>query len=509
MHPDVVLQSLYHGFYQSFVGWNFLILVLGCAAGLIAGAMPGLGSVNGVAILLPVTFLMSPTAAIIFLAAIYYGAMFGGSISSILLGIPGASTAVATVFDGRPMAVKGRAVQALMTSAFASGYGGLIGAILFTLLAVPLASFALQFGPPETFDLMLLAFATFIGLGGDDVWKTIFSIAFGLLASTVGLDTISGQPRLIFFGLPGFYHGISFLVMAIGLYGIGEILWTIKVAQGEVTITIPKFDLAHFKDGIRCIKDSFKNANMGAFLGYSVGILPAAGATPGSLMAYGVAKMFSNDPDSYGEGNPRGVAAPEAANNAASAGSMLPMVTLGIPGSPTTAVLLGGMFIWGLTPGPMLFQQQPDFVWGLISSLFVSNIVSAALMVLSIPAFIAILRLPFSILAPVIYILCITGGYAPTNTMHDVWLMALLGIGGFLLRKLDYPIAPAAIAIVLGPLAERNFRQALIGSQGDPSVFLSSTVAISLIAATIALLVFPIVKAMIVARRQIKEDAAS
>jgi putative tricarboxylic transport membrane protein len=220
-------------------------------------------------------------------------------------------------------------------------------------------------------------------------------------------------------------------------------------------------------------------------------------------MAYAVAKMFAKDPRSFGTGNPRGVAAPEAANNAASAGSMLPMVTLGIPGSPTTAVLLGGMFIWGLTPGPMLFEQDPTFVWGLISSLFISNVVSALLMALSIPAFTAILRLPFTILAPVIYILCITGGYAPTNTMHDVWLMALLGIGGFLLRKLDYPMAPAAIAIVLGPLAERNFRQALIGSQGDPSVFLSDTVCVVLVAATVALLVFPVVKTMLTVRKPI------
>lgn len=497
MQPDVILDSLALGFAQIFMGWNFLILVAGCTAGLIAGAMPGLGSVNGVAILLPVTFLMPPTSAIMFLAAIYYGAMFGGSVSSIMLGIPGASTAVATVFDGRPMAVKGRAVQALMVSAFSSFYGGLIGTILFVVIAVPLASFALKFGPPETFVLMLLAFATFIGLGGDDTWKTIFSIAIGLLASTVGLDTISGQPRLIFFDLPGFFHGISFLVMAIGLYGIGEILWTTKEQGKESSITIPRFTLEDVKDGGRCIKRSFGNANMGAFLGYFVGILPAAGATPGSLMAYGLAKMFSKDPDSFGKGNPQGVAAPESANNAASTGSMLPMLTLGIPGSPTTAILLGGMFIWGLTPGPSLFKNSPDFAWGLISSLFVSNIVSAILMVATIPMFIAILRLRFSILAPIIYVLCFTGGYAPTHSMHDVWLMVLLGMGGFFLRKLDYPLAPAAIAIVLGPLAERNFRQALIGSSGDPTTFITGSICITLMLVTILLLAFPLIKGIV------------
>jgi putative tricarboxylic transport membrane protein len=505
---DVILQSLSHGFAVTFHGYNFLILSIGCAVGLFVGAMPGLGSVNGVAILLPVTFLMGPTTAIMFLAAIYYGAMFGGSISSILLGIPGASTAVATTFDGRPMAVQGRAVQALMTSATASFYGGTIGVLLFTLIAPPLASFALRFGPPENFTLMLLAFATFIGLGGDDVWKTIFSTAFGLLCSAVGLDTISGQPRLIFFNLPGFYHGINFLVLAIGLYGIGEILWTIQLARGKVTMTRPDFSTKAFKDGLRCLKQGFGNMNMGAFLGYVVGILPAAGATPGSLMAYGIAKTLSRNPERYGKGEARGVAAPESANNAASTGSMLPMLTLGIPGSPTTAVLLGGMFIWGLTPGPMLFSQEPDFVWGLISSLYVSNVVSAVLMVVSIPLFLAILRLPFSVLAPMIYILCITGGYAPTNTMHDVWLMVGFGLGGFLLRKLEYPMAPAALAIVLGPLTERNFRQALIGSQGDFSVFFSSTISLSFIACTVLLLALPAIKSLLSRRRSDGASAA-
>ncbi len=494
---DVILQSLGHGFLVSFHAGNLAAIVVGCALGLFIGAMPGLGSVNGVAILLPVTFLLPPTTAIIFLGAIYYGAMFGGSISSILLGIPGASTAVATTFDGRPMATQGRAVQALMVSAGASFYGGTVSVILFTLIAPPLADFALRFGPAENFMLMMLAFATFIGLGGDDIWKTMFSIALGLLLSTVGLDEISGQPRLIFLNLPGFYHGINFLVLAIGLYGIGEMLWTIQLSGGDVSMIKPVFNRETYRDGLKCLRQGFVNMNMGALLGYVVGILPAAGATPGSLMAYGMAKTLSRNPGNFGKGEPKGVAAPESANNAASTGSMLPMLTLGIPGSPTTAVLLGGMFIWGLQPGPLLFQNEPDFAWGLISSLYLSNIAAAALMVMTIPLFIAILRLPFSVLAPVIYILCIVGGYAPTDTLHDVWLMVIFGIGGYLLRKLDYPMAPAALAIVLGPLTERNFRQALIGSHGDMGIFASSTISIVLLACTVALLILPPIKALL------------
>jgi putative tricarboxylic transport membrane protein len=504
-----IFHFLGQGFGQVFLGWNFAILVLGCIAGIVAGALPGLGSVNGVAILLPLTFLMTPTGAIIFLGAIYYGAMFGGSICSIMLGIPGASTAVATGWDGRPMATSGRAVQALMTSAWSSGFGGFLGTILFMLIAIPLADFALKFGSAEIFDLMLLAFATFIGLGGDDNWKTGFSIAIGLLASTVGLDVISGMPRLIYFGLPGFFHGIGFLIVAIGLYGIGEILWSSKDQDKPSTVTIPRFTWENIKDGWRCCKRGLHYNGIFGLMGFFIGVLPAAGATPGSLMAYGLGKMFARDPDSFGKGNSLGVSAPETANNAASAGSMLPMVTLGIPGSPTTAVLLGGMFIWGLTTGPLLFTQQPGFVWGLISSLFLSNVVSALLMVLTIPLFISILKLRFTILAPLIYTLCIAGGYAPKNSLHDVWLMVFFGIGGFLLRKLDYPMAPAAIAIVLGPLAEQNFRQALIGSGGNPLVFVHDNIAIGLLAITVLLLVLPIFKNIWIKRnRKATEEAA-
>ncbi|MCH8155914.1 MAG: tripartite tricarboxylate transporter permease, partial [Proteobacteria bacterium] len=342
-----VLGLLIDGFVIAFEPLNLALVIAGVVVGLFIGAMPGLGSVNGVAILLPMTFLVPPTSAVIFLAAIYYGAMYGGAISSIMLGIPGASTAVATTFDGRPLALKGLADKALVAAAAASFVGGTISVVLFTLFALPLADVALAFGPPETFALMVLAFATFIGLGGDDIPKTLFSIFMGLVFSTVGLDIISGQPRLIFGDLTGFYHGINFLVLAIGIYGIGEMLWTIEVSQGEVLMSKATVSFRRILDNLKGLKSSIKTMIMGSFLGYFVGILPAAGATPGSLMAYGVAKTMSKNPETYGKGNVDGVVAPEAANNAASTGSMLPMLTLGIPGSPTTAILLGGMVIWG------------------------------------------------------------------------------------------------------------------------------------------------------------------
>ncbi len=498
-----VLPALQQGIWVAVQPHNLALAVIGVIVGLFVGALPGLGSVNGVAILLPFTFVINeatpdPASPMIFLAAIYYGAMYGGAISSITLGIPGASTAVATTFDGRPMALQGNADRALVTAAIASFVGGTIATLFFTVFAPALSSVALDFGNPEIFALMLLAFATFIGLGGDDIPKTMFSIFFGLLLATVGFDTISGEPRLIFFNereqtavlealgstdaassvpifnsVGWFSRGIQFLVLAIGVYGIGEMLWTINESRYKVTMTETKISASRIMRGIVGMKDAWKGTAIGSLLGFFVGILPAAGATPGSLMSYGVAKMTSRDPKSYGQGNPDGVAAPEAANNSASTGAMLPMMTLGIPGSPTTAVLLAGMVIWGLEPGPRLFEDRPEFVWPLIGSFYISNIVAVLVNLAFIPLFLAVLRMPFTILAPVIFVLSIIGTYAAYDNMYDVWLMVLFGLGAYMLRILDYPLAPAVLAVVLGGTAEQKLRQSLLLSDGDFAIFYS------------------------------------
>ena len=489
-----VMNLLLEGFGSVLQPLNIALIIGGCALGLFIGAMPGLGSVNGVAILLPMTFLVPPAGAIIFLAAIYYGAMYGGAISSIMLGIPGASTAVATTFDGRPLALKGEADKALIVAAGASFLGGTISVVLFTLFAPPLAAVALAFGSSEEFALMILAFATFVGLGGDDIPKTLFSIFIGLALSAVGLDIISGQPRLIFGDLPGFFHGINFLVLAIGIYGIGEMLWTIESSGGKVTISQANITVRRILDNIRSLMTTIKATIMGSFLGYFVGILPAAGATPGSIMAYGVAKTMSKNPNSFGKGNLSGVAAPEAAKNAASTGSMLPMLTLGIPGSPTTAILLGGMVIWGLEPGPMLFVEHQSFVWALIASLYVANLFALLINLMFIPGFISILRTPFTILAPIIFVLCIIGGYAPMQDMHDVWLIFIFGVVGYLMRKLDYPMAPAVLAIVLGPLAETSMRQSLLISDGSFGVFFTRPISGPIMVIAILLFLLPLLK---------------
>ncbi len=490
-----ILTLLSSGLLEALQPVNLILILIGVTLGLFIGMMPGLGSVNGVAILLPITFLVPPASAIIFLAAIYYGAMYGGAISSITLGIPGASTAVATTFDGRPLAMQGRASLALVTAAIASFIGGTVSIILFTAFAPMLASVALSFGPPEVFALMLLAFATFVGLGGDDIPKTILSICLGLVFAAVGFDEISGAPRLVLFDISGFLQGINFLVLAIGVYGIGEMLWTIDTTRGKITSSEAKMSIQGILADTKIFfSKAWKGTSIGSFLGFFVGILPAAGATPGSLMAYGVSKMTSKDGNSYGKGNPDGVAAPEAANNSASTGSMLPMLTLGIPGSPTTAILLGGMVIWGLTPGPRLFTDEPEFVWGLIGSFYVSNFAALIVNLSFIPLFIWMLRMPFTILAPMIFVLSIVGGYAATRDMHDVWLMLGFGLGAFFLRKFDYPLAPAVLAIVLGPIAEPTLRQSLLISSGDPMIFLNRPIAGPITVIAIILIFLPLLK---------------
>jgi putative tricarboxylic transport membrane protein len=327
--------------------------------------------------------------------------------------------------------------------------------------------------------------------------------------SAVGLDIVSGEPRLIFFDLPGFYHGINFLVLAIGIYGIGEILWTIETSKGSMSVSQATVTMQRFKDTLVALKHTAGTMLMGSLLGYFVGILPAAGATPGSLMAYGAAKSMAKEPDSFGKGNLAGVVAPEAANNAASTGSMLPMLTLGIPGSPTTAILLGGMVIWGLEPGPLLFVEHADFVWGLIASLYAANLFALLINIVFIPAFMWVLRLPFTILAPVIFILCVVGGYAPTQDMHDVWLMLIFGVFGYLLRKLDYPTAPAVLAIVLGPLFETSMRQSLLMSKGSFLIFFNRPIAAGIMMGAICLLVLPLINVVRSRFKQVSKQDAS
>ncbi|MBT8410571.1 MAG: tripartite tricarboxylate transporter permease, partial [Octadecabacter sp.] len=307
-------------------------------------------------------------------------------------------------------------------------------------------------------------------------------------------DLISGQPRLIFFDQPGFYSGISFLVLAIGAYGIGEILYTIETSKTAPQVTPAKLTFRELGYGLREMNKLWKTMSFGSFIGFFVGMLPAAGATPAALMAYGLAKVSSKNGDEFGKGAIEGVAAPETANNAASTGSLLPMLTLGIPGSPTTALLLGGMVMWGLVPGPMLFIEQPDFVWGLISSLYTANFAAVLVNLALIPVFVWALRMPFTVLCALVIVLCIVGGYAPSQKMHDVWLIIGFGVGGYLLRKADYPMAPLVLALVLGPLMEKSFRQTLIAEQGNIFAFIERPLSGTFIAISAIFFLLPLLK---------------
>src|SRR6185369_14634956 len=438
--------------------------------GVIIGVLPGLGGANGVAILLPLTFSMPPTSAIILLSCIYWGALFGGAITSILFNIPGEPWSVATTFDGHPMAQNGKAGEAL-TAAFTSSFIGALFAVIVITLAAPLvAKFALQFGPAEKFSVFFLAFCSFVGMGKEPPAKTIAAMMLGFALAAVGTDTVTGGLRLTF-GSNELISGFDFLVAVIGLFGIGEILLTMEEGlsfKGKATGINPAIVWQTWKTLPRSWMTSLRSCVIGCWMG-----ITPAGATPASFMSYGIAKRASKNGDKFGTGEIEGVLAPETAAHAAGTSALLPMLALGVPGSPTAAVLLGGLLIWGLQPGPLLFVEQKDFVWGLIASMYLGNLAGLLVVLTCVPVFAAILRVPFSIIAPLILVLCAIGAYSVHSSMLDIWFMMLFGVVGYVFKKLDYPLAPLVLAIVLGDKAEEAFRQSLLISQGGLGVFFS------------------------------------
>ena len=468
------LENLLLGFQVAITPFNLFIAVVGILLGTVIGVLPGLGGANGVAILLPLTFTMPPTSAIILLTCIYWGALFGGAITSILFNIPGEPWSVATTFDGYPMAKQGQSGQAL-TAAFTSSFvGALFSIILITFFAPLLAEIALKFGPPEFFAIQLLTFSSFVGLGGGNPLKSLVAILIGFILASVGLDIVTGQLRLTF-GFTDLMKGFDFIIAVIGLFGVGEIL--LSVEEGL------KFEGAKTGMNLRVVLDTWKvlpryyrSFVRGAFIGFWMGFKPG-GATPASFMSYAFAKRFSKNPERFGKGEIEGVVAPETAAHAAGVAAILPMITLGIPGSPTAAVMLGGLIIWGLQPGPMLFIDKPDFVWGLIASMYTGNVIGVLMVLAFVPFFAAILRVPFAILTPLIVVICAIGSYAVHNSMIDIWYMLLFGIIGYVFKKLDYPAAPLVLALVLGDLSENALRQSLIISQGSLAIFFTRPIA--------------------------------
>jgi len=482
------LHALMAGFAVALAPGNLGLMVLGVVLGIVIGVLPGLGGANGIAILLPLTFAMPPVSAVIMLSCIYWGALFGGAITAILFNIPGEPWSVATTFDGYPMAQQGRAAEAL-TAAFTSSFVGALFAILMITAIAPLvAAFALRFGPPEFFAVMFLAFASFVGLTQGSAWKTLAAMMAGFLMASVGLDTVTGQLRLTF-GSAELLRGIDFLVAVIGLFGISEIM--IAMEEGLAF----RGAAARIDPGVvwqvwRRLPRHWVIALRSCVIGCWMGVTPA-GATPASFMSYGMARRLSKDGAAFGSGRIEGVIAPEVANNAAGVAALLPMLALGVPGSPTAAVLLGGLVMWGLQPGPMLFVEQKEFVWGLVASMYLGNLASLVVVMALVPWFAAILRVPFAIIAPLILIACAIGAFTVNNAAFDLVLMLIFGAVGYAMKKLDYPLAPLVLALVLGNRTEQSFRQSLLLSDGSLGIFFSNWLAGAIMALGLLMLFWP------------------
>ncbi len=482
------LRNLLQGFGVAMTLPNLGFMLIGLTLGVLIGVLPGLGGANGVAILLPLTFGMNPTSAIIMLSCIYWGALFGGAITSILFNIPGEPWSVATTFDGYPMAQQGRAAQAL-TAAFTSSFVGAMFAVaLITFLAPLVAQFALKFGPPEFFAVQLLTFCSFIGMSKEPPAKTLAAMMLGFALAAVGMDMVTGQLRMTY-GVPELLKGFDFLIAVIGLFGIGEILLTMEEGlafKGKSARIRFSVVLQTWKELLTHWRLFLRSTLVGCWMGVTPG-----GATPASFMSYGMARRMSPHAAEFGKGRIEGVIAPETAAHAAGTSALLPMLTLGIPGSPTAAVLLGGLLIWGLQPGPMLFVEQKEFVWGLIASMYIGNIVGLIVVLTTVPWWAAILRIPFSIIGPVIIAICAIGAYTVHSSFFDVAMMMVFGVFGYLFKKLRYPLAPLVLALVLGDMAESSFRQSMLLSQGSLGIFYSNALVGSIVTLALAMLLWP------------------
>ncbi|MYL42969.1 MULTISPECIES: tripartite tricarboxylate transporter permease [Virgibacillus] len=477
---------------------NLLWIVIGGFLGTIVGMLPGLGPATAVAVLIPVTFGMDPVSALILMAAIYYGAMYGGSRSSILLNTPGDGSAIAATFDGYPMARKGMAGQALAISAVASFIGGLIAVAGFILLAEPLANFALKFGPAEYFLLMLLTLSAIISLSIGRMVKGFIAMLIGLMLSTFGIDTQTGVYRFTF-DIPHLSEGIDFLIVIIGIYAVGEVLYNL--------LTIDKQKKEKKKIGkVWFDKDQWKRSKWPILrsgpIGFIVGVLPGAGGSIASMISYTTEKQISKKSEEFGEGAPEGLAAPESANNSASVGAMIPLLTMGIPGSGTTAVMLGALIMLGIRPGPMLFESDPGLVWTFVNSMFIGNIVLVIINIALVGLLVKILDTPAKVLYPIILLLAFIGTYTLSYSAIDFFLLIIFGYLGLLFKLFDFPIAPLVLAVIVGSDMEQNFRMAVLSSNGSLGVFFQSPISIGLIILTILSLFYPLIMKLIRNRKR-------
>ncbi|MEK4566300.1 tripartite tricarboxylate transporter permease [Alkalihalobacillus sp. FSL R5-0424] len=482
------IQIIYEGLMTALQPINLVWLLFGALLGTIVGILPGLGPATGVAVLIPLTFGMDPVSALILMAAIYYGALFGGSRSSILINTPGDGSSIAATFDGYPMTQKGMAGQAMSIAAMASLIGGLIAIVGFIFLAAPLAKFALNFGPSEYFMLFLFTLSAVVSLSLGQMVKGFISMFLGLAISTVGIDLQSGVHRFTF-GLPHLTDGINFIIIIIGIYALGEVLYNM------LTINKPKSDAKRDIGKKWFTKEQWKRSRGSIFrsgpLGFFLGVLPGSGGTISSLLAYSTEKQISKRSNEFGKGAVEGLTAPESANSSAAVGSLIPMLTMGIPGSGTTAVMLGALIMIGITPGPLLFEKSPDLVWTLINSMLIGNILLVAINILMVGMLVKLLDTPPKVLYPIVLLLSFIGAYTLGYSTIDFYILIIAGVLGLLMRILHYPVAPLILALIVGGEMEQNLRRSLIISDGFTDIIFSSTITVVLTLLTLVSLTSP------------------
>ena len=502
------LSLLADGFAIALTWENLFLALLGCFLGTLMGALPGLGPANGVALLIPIAFSLGlgPTPSLILLTSVYYGAMYGGRISSILLNIPGDEPAMMTCLDGYPMAKQGKAGEALSLSGIASFMGAFFATCGLVLLAPQLVKIALLFGPAEYFVLFTVAFATLGGIAATNQAKSAFAAAFGLAIAMIGSDSQTGTERFTFDQIH-LYDGIDFLIAIVGLFALSEVFIFLEQQRSRQNRPKSAIHIGRLLPSLSIIKRCLPSMGRGTFIGFIAGVLPGAGASLGSFLAYSLEKQVVDRPGkSFGKGDERGVAAPEAGNNAASGGALVPMLALGVPGSGTTAVLLAVLLQLNIMPGPLLFQKNPDVVWGLIAALFIGNVILLALNIPLIGLFTRLLLVPTRILMPIVTIICFVGIYGLTGSSFDVMLMVGFGLLGWMFRKLDVPLVPIILGILLGNEMEVNLRRALAISDGDWSILFASPLAIGLWVIALVGFILPIFLGKRL-KRKMKESA--
>lgn len=466
-----------------------LAIFVGALVGLLIGALPGLGPTAGVAIMLPVAVGFEPTVALAMLAGVYYGAMFGGAVTSILLGIPGDAPSVMTVMDGYPLAKMGQAGRALGLATYASFIGGLIGLVGLTLMANIVSRYALMFGPTEMTALMVLSLSLVTVLGTEDHLKSFLALGIGLWLGMIGLDQIMGGPRFTF-GSMALLEGIEFSLIAVGMFGLGQMFLALEEHTPE-KVDAATYSYRSMMPRLGDLIATKTSLVVGSLIGFVIGVLPGAGATASTMMAYGAAKKMSKEPETFGKGALDGVAAPEAANNSASYGNMVTLFTLGIPGSATTAVLLAGLLMVGLQPGPRLFQEQGEFVWTLFGTFYIGNLALVFITILLTPLLAAAIFVSRGLLFSVVMGIVIYGIYSIDLSLEAMLIMAVFGVLGYVMAKLKYPSVPLIMGVVLGPLLELGVRRTLIASRGDPSVFYSHPISLAILIATVLVIVLP------------------